>query len=111
MTGTLSFRYKPARSSADRICYAALSEMGIGTGHAAVIDQKSGRAVRFMLATVTLVHDIACVKCESEMYADGLHLGVLPDGRRVWVRDVRDVMHEAEEQRDYATGATGDTAA
>ena len=109
MTGTLSFRYPPARSSADRVCYAALCEMGIGTGHAAVVDQKSGRAVRFQLATVTLVQSIACVKCESIQHVDGLHLGVLPDGRRVWIRDVRDVIHDAEEQRDYTT--TGDTAA
>lgn len=110
-SGGLSFYYPPAGTSASPTCLAPLCHVGLGTQTAAVIDQRSGRRVAFRTPTVRVVgpRGLACVECESEMFADGLHLAVLPDGRRVWVRDVRDTLAAADEEGDDVTD--GGTAA
>lgn len=95
MSRKLSFTFPPARTSGEKVCYAPLAEMGLGTGRGGVIDQESGKLVRFPLRTIKLIHNVACVDCESVGFMDGLHLGVLPGGQRVWVRDVRDTYGEA----------------
>jgi hypothetical protein len=93
-SGRLSFYGPPADTAGLRRCLAPLCHVGIGTGTAAVIDQRSGRRVTFRTPTVRLhgPRGVACVECESELFVDGVHLAILPDGQRVWVRDVRDTL-------------------
>ncbi len=110
------FKYPPAITEGEKHCYAALKEMGFGTGWGAVIDHHNGRSVRFRLdvievhpkfaaASVTLVHGVACVRCESIGFADGVHTGRLPDGQTVGVRDVRDVFAAAAGLKLYEPDA------
>lgn len=112
----LDFKYPPAITEGEKHCYAALSEMGLGTGSGAVVDHHSGRSVRFRLdavavhpkfvtASVTLVHGVVCVRCESIGFADGVHTGRLPDGQTVGVRDVRDVFAAAVGLKIYEPDA------
>jgi hypothetical protein len=101
----LAFYYPPAATAGLRRCLAPLCHVGCGTGTAAVIDQRSGRRVAFRTPTIRLhgPRGVACVECESELFVDGVHLAVLPDGQRVWVRDVRDTLAGGE-----ATDTAGD---
>lgn len=107
MFDTIAFVYPPGPSSGEPICYAPLCQLGLGTGNAAVIDHQSGRSVQFRLKDngVTLIHGVACVACRSVQFVDGVHFAKLPDGKPVWVRDVRDVFDAAKNIRP------GDTAA
>lgn len=87
---TISVPDEPTRRD---VCYAPLVAIGLGTGNAAVIDQRSGRKVTFKIDRVTLVGDLACVACRilDANSGDGMFLVRLPDGTPAWVFDVRDV--------------------
>lgn len=110
---TVPFRYPPAKTSAEKTCYAPLCELGMGTGTAAVIDHRSGRKVHFSTPSIKIVDGVACVACVSTAFVDGVHMAQLPDGTPVWVRDVRDVFAAAAAGSavDVAGGASGGSAA
>lgn len=98
---TLDFVYPPAVTAGDTVCYARLAEMGLGTGWGGVVNQHGGRLVRFRLPSVVLIHNVACVRCESIGFADGVHTARLPDGQVVGVRDVRDILAAAAGMKLY----------
>lgn len=92
---------------ATTVCYAPLCELGLGTGNAAVINQKGGRRVRFKLTrTATLIGGrVLCVECESLMVVDGLHRAKLPDGQMIWVKDARETLAQRPDFADDDTAA------
>jgi hypothetical protein len=107
MIDAIGFRHPAGRPTGETV-YAPVCHMGLGTGDAAVMDERRGRAVYFRSVSLTIIGVVVCAECLSLEYdADaGLHLVELPGGSRAWVRDVRE-----SERGNGEKGRADDTAA
>lgn len=103
----VEFEYPPAVTAGDPFCYAPLTEVGMGTGTGAVRCHHTGKRFAFRADSLTLIHGVLCIRCESLGCEGGVHTGRLPTGDLIGVRDPRDVFAAARGLKLY----TADTAA